>query len=74
MKAQHGIVALVQKNKTDFDQKMEEHLAQLKDLCALLPPSTNEEEKKVKSKDVGASLPKVSRLRKGEDKAFHMMP
>lgn len=46
MKAQHGIVALVQKNKTDFDQKMEERLAQLKDLCALLPPPANEEEKK----------------------------
>lgn len=48
VEAQHGIIALVQKNKTDFDRKTNDRLAQLNELSALLPPPTEEEKKKVK--------------------------
>ena len=48
VEAQRGILALVQKNKTDFNLKTEERMVQLQELQALLPPPTNEEEEKVK--------------------------
>ena len=48
VEAQRGILALVQKNKTDFNLKTEERMVHLDELRALLPPPTKEEEEKVK--------------------------
>ena len=48
VEAQRGILALVQKNKTDFNLKTEERMVQLEELQVLLPPPTKEEEEKVK--------------------------